>query len=55
MLARYGVTVGAGKLVRYDLETRTAEEHSFDTAAAPDGPAEVVFAPAGSDGDELSG
>jgi carotenoid cleavage dioxygenase-like enzyme len=55
MPARYGVTVGAGKLVRYDLETDTAEEHSFGTATAPGGPAEAVFAPAGSDGDELSG
>jgi carotenoid cleavage dioxygenase-like enzyme len=53
--ARYGVTVGAGKLVRYDLERATAEEHSFDTATEPGGPAEAVFAPADSDGDELSG
>jgi carotenoid cleavage dioxygenase len=51
MPARYGVTVGAGKLVRYDLERGTAEEHSFDTGR----PAEAVFAPSGSDGDELSG
>ena len=55
MPARYGVTVRTGKLVRYDLETGTAEEHSFGTATAPGGPAEAVFAPAGSDGDELSG
>ena len=46
MRARYGVAVGAGKLVRYDLESGTAEEHSFGTAAAPGGPAEAVFAPA---------
>ena len=55
MPARYGVTVGAGKLVRYDLESGTAEEHSFGTATAPGGPAEAVFAPADSEGDELSG
>ena len=29
--ARYGVTGGSGKLVRYDLERGTAEEHSFGT------------------------
>ena len=55
MPARYGVTVGAGKLVRYDLESGTAEEHSFGTATAPGGPAEAAFAPADSEGDELSG
>jgi carotenoid cleavage dioxygenase-like enzyme len=55
MPARYGVTVGAGKLVRYDLESGTAEEHLFGTAAMPGGPAEAVFAPADSDGGELSG
>ncbi len=53
--ARYGVTVGSGKLVRYDLERGTAEEHSFGTATAPGGPGEAVFAPAGSDAGELSG
>jgi carotenoid cleavage dioxygenase-like enzyme len=53
--ARYGVTVGTGKLVRYDLERRTAEEHSFGTVAAPGGPAEAVFAPGDSDGGELAG
>jgi carotenoid cleavage dioxygenase-like enzyme len=36
--ARYGVTVGMGKLVRYDLERAAAEEHSFDTATKPGGP-----------------
>jgi carotenoid cleavage dioxygenase-like enzyme len=55
MPARYGVTVGAGKLVRHDLESGTAEEHSFGAVAAPGGPAEAVFAPADSDRDELSG
>ena len=55
MPARYGVTVGAGKLVRYDLERGTAEEHSFGTAAEPGGPGEAVFAPADTDAGELSG
>jgi len=48
--ARYGVTVGSGKLVRYDLVRGTAEEHSFGTAARPGGPAEAVFATANSSG-----
>ncbi len=55
MPARYGVAVGTGKLVRYDLERGTAEEHLFGTATAPGGPAEAVFAPADSNGSELSG
>ena len=33
--ARYGVTVGSGKPVRYDLARGTAEEHSFGTATQP--------------------
>jgi carotenoid cleavage dioxygenase len=53
--ARYGVTVGMGKLVRYDLERGSAEEHSFGTATKPGGPGEAVFAPAHSKADELSG
>lgn len=44
--ARYGVTVGTGKLVRYDLESGIAEKHSFGTVTAPADPAEAVFAPA---------
>lgn len=55
MPARYGVTVGSGKLVRYDLEHGTTEEHPFGTAAAPGGPAEAVFAPADAHSGELSG
>ena len=35
--ARYGVTVGTGKLVRYDLERGTAEEHGFGSATEPGG------------------
>jgi carotenoid cleavage dioxygenase-like enzyme len=49
MPARYGVTMGAGKLVRYDLERGIAEEHSFGTVAEPGGPGEALFAPADSD------
>jgi carotenoid cleavage dioxygenase len=55
MPARYGLTVGTGKLVRYDLERGTAEEHSFGTATEPGGPGEAVFAPADSRSGELSG
>jgi carotenoid cleavage dioxygenase-like enzyme len=55
MPARYGVTVGAGKLVRYDLERGTAEEHLFGTATEPGGSGEAVFAPADTDAGELSG
>ena len=53
--ARYGVTVGTGKLVRYDLERGTAEEHGFGSATEPGGPSEAVFAPAHSGAGELSG
>ena len=53
--ARDGVTVGTGKLVRYDLERGTAEEHSFGTATEPGGPGEAVFAPADTDAGEVSG
>ncbi len=55
MPARYGLTVGTGKLVRYDLERGTAEEHAFGTATEPGGPSEAVFAPADSRTGELSG
>jgi carotenoid cleavage dioxygenase-like enzyme len=55
MPARYGVIVGAGKFVRYDLERGTAEEHLFRTATEPGGPGEAVFAPADSRTGELSG
>jgi len=43
------------RLVRYDLERGTAEEHSFGTDAEPGGPGEAVFAPAHSNAGELSG
>jgi carotenoid cleavage dioxygenase-like enzyme len=39
--ARYAVSVGTNNLVRYDLNTGSAVEHSFGTA----GPGEAVFVP----------
>ncbi len=53
--ARYAVTVGSNKLVRYDLTTGSAMEHAFGTAAAPGGPGEAVFVPASGSADESSG
>lgn len=44
--ARYAVSVGEHRLVRYDLTTGAAEEHVFGTAGAPGGPGEAVFVPA---------
>jgi carotenoid cleavage dioxygenase-like enzyme len=43
--ARYAVSVGTNKLVRYDLSTGSATEHAFGTAASPGGPGEAVFVP----------
>ena len=43
--ARYAVSVGDARLVRYDLRTGSADEHRFGTAAAPGGPGEAVFVP----------
>jgi len=43
--ARYAVSVGDARLVRYDLQTGAAEEHSFGTAEEPGGPGEAVFVP----------
>jgi len=42
MPARYGVAVGEGSLVRYDLTTGDAVEHRFGTAESPGGPGEAV-------------
>jgi carotenoid cleavage dioxygenase-like enzyme len=39
--ARYGVTVGHNRLVRYDLATGSAVEHNFGSG----GPGEAVFVP----------
>jgi carotenoid cleavage dioxygenase-like enzyme len=36
--ARYAVSVGDGRLVRYDLTTGDAVEHAFGTAESPGGP-----------------
>lgn len=52
---RYAVTVGDGALIRYDLDSDAAQEHSFrsgDYCGAPD---EAVFAPADLESDELAG
>ena len=43
--ARYAVSVGDGRLVRYDLTTGAAVEHAFGTAESPGGPGEAVFVP----------
>jgi carotenoid cleavage dioxygenase-like enzyme len=43
--ARYAVSVGTNKLVRYDLTTGSAVEHRFGTAESPGGPGETVFVP----------
>lgn len=54
--ARYAVSVGDQRLVRYDLTTGAAVEHAFGTADAPGGPGEAVFVPASSGpADELNG
>ena len=53
--ARYAVTVGGDRLIRYDLNTGAAEEHRFGTDAAPGGPGEPVFAPAPGSADESAG
>ena len=43
--ARYAVSVGDGRLVRYDLHTGDAVEHGFGTSQSPGGPGEAVFVP----------
>jgi carotenoid cleavage dioxygenase-like enzyme len=43
--ARYAVSVGNGRLVRYDLTTGDAVEHGFGTPESPGGPGEAVFVP----------
>jgi carotenoid cleavage dioxygenase-like enzyme len=53
--ARYAVSVGEGRLVRYDLTTGGAVEHGFGTAESPGGPGEAVFVPASGTADESSG
>jgi carotenoid cleavage dioxygenase-like enzyme len=53
--ARYAVSVGEGRLVRYDLTKGGAVEHAFGTAQSPGGPGEAVFVPASGPADESSG
>lgn len=54
--ARYSVSVGDKKLVRYDLGTGGAVEHAFGTAESPGAPGEAVFVPSTSGpADESSG
>ncbi len=54
--ARYAVSVGDGRLVRYDLNTGDAVEHPFGTPESPGGPGEAVFVPSTSvPADESSG
>src|SRR5215208_4963010 len=43
--ARYAVSVGDGRLVRYDLTTGDAVEHVFGSEQSPGGPGEAVFVP----------
>ncbi|HYZ68330.1 MAG TPA: carotenoid oxygenase family protein, partial [Mycobacterium sp.] len=43
--ARYAVSVGDASLVRYDLTTGAAVEHTFGTPESPGGPGEAVFVP----------
>jgi carotenoid cleavage dioxygenase-like enzyme len=54
--ARYAVSVGDGRLIRYDLTTGDAVEHAFGTAESPGAPGEAVFVPSTSGpADESSG
>jgi carotenoid cleavage dioxygenase-like enzyme len=54
--ARYAVSVGDGKLLRYDLTTGDAVEHDFGTAETRGRPGEAVFVPSTTaPTDELNG
>jgi carotenoid cleavage dioxygenase len=54
--ARYAVSVGDGRLIRYDLTSGDAVEHAFGTEQSPGGPGEAVFVPSTSGPpDESSG
>lgn len=56
MPARYAVSVGDARLVRYDMTTGSAVEHAFGAAGAPGGPGEAVFVPSPSGtADETNG
>jgi len=45
LAARYAVSVGENRLVRYDLQTGSALEHPFGTDRSPGEPGEAVFVP----------
>jgi carotenoid cleavage dioxygenase-like enzyme len=53
--ARYAVSVGDGRLVRYDLTTGDAVEHAFGSAQSPGRPGEAVFVPGSGTADESNG
>lgn len=54
--ARYSISVGDGRLVRYDLDNGDAVEHVFGSVDAPGGPGEAVFVPSPSGpADECNG
>ncbi len=54
--ARYAVSVGDARLVRYDLNSGSAVEHRFGTDDEPGGPGEAVFVPSPSGpADETNG
>jgi carotenoid cleavage dioxygenase-like enzyme len=53
--ARYGVAVGDGSLLQYDLETGAAQEHQFGDDTNRGEPGEAVFVPADSTVDERAG
>ena len=53
--ARYAVSVGSARLIRHDLTTGSAVEHSFGAAATPGVPGEAVFVPSTGPADESAG
>jgi carotenoid cleavage dioxygenase-like enzyme len=53
--ARYGVAVGDGSLLQYDLETGAAREHQFGDETNRGEPGEAVFVPSDSTVDERAG
>ena len=56
LAARYAVSVGDARLVRYDLKADTAVEHVFGASDTPGIPGEAVFVPSSSGpADEASG
>ena len=43
--ARYAVTTGPGKLIRYDMNSGSSVEHAFGTAESLGRPGEAIFVP----------